>query len=95
MSVELADVVDRNDVRVSERGGGLCFALESPAHDRVREIIREELDRDGAVQTVVDRTIHDAHAAPAEHGLDAVRANDRAGFKSHGCARASLSQGTS
>lgn len=63
------DVVDVDDVRVVECGGGLGFldkaALPIWVRARVR---REDLDGDGAVQARVDRAIHGTQAAFADLG---------------------------
>ena len=69
----LVDVVDRADVGVVERGGGLRLAPEALERDRVVEVLRgQELQRDQPVEARVLRLVHDSHAAAAELLEDAV-----------------------
>ena len=66
-AVLLADVVERADVRMAERGDRLRLALEAEAELRVAgEVRRQHLDRDGAVEARVARAVDLAHAARAE-----------------------------
>ncbi len=59
----LADVVQRADVRVVQRGDGLRFTLEPGQVGRVgREGRRQHLERDDAIETGVAGAIHLAHA---------------------------------
>ena len=52
-----------------ERGDGLGFALEPREGRRVRgERVRQDLDRDVAIQLRVARAVHLAHPAGAERG---------------------------
>ena len=70
-----ADVIERDDVGVIEGRGGPRFLLE--ARDAVgvcRQQLREDLDRDLAVQAGVLRSIDLAHSAFAQLVEDAVRA---------------------
>ncbi len=67
------DVVDVDDVRVVERGGGLRFLDEAALAVGVRARGgRQDLDGDGAVQARVDGAIDGAHAAFADLGDDRV-----------------------
>ena len=71
--------VDGNDVRVTERGGGPCLALESLdhpfAHEQQRR--RQYLDRHLAVQREVVGQVHGGHPAMTQFGEDLVRAERR------------------
>ncbi len=70
---ELAGLVDRDDVRVVDRGRELRLAQEAVAERFVLgEVGGEELERDVALQALVLGQVDDAHAAAAEQGLDAV-----------------------
>jgi hypothetical protein len=78
-SLELAAAVDRDDVRVLERGRQPRLGLE--ARDRVRVLGvlgRDDLQRHGAVQVGIRRLVDDAHAAAVEHPLDAIARELRA-----------------
>ena len=75
-----ADVVERTDVGMPEPGDGTRFALEAcPALRTVAQMRREDLQRDGAGEARVVRTIHLAHPTGAEEGVDAVSSDHRAG----------------
>ena len=59
--------VDRSDVRMVERRENLRFALESRETVGIgREGIREDLERDVAIEPRIARAIHLAHAARAQ-----------------------------
>ena len=73
LAFELSDVVDREDVRMAQRGSRLSLALEAPPRGRIRQRARQELDGDGPSQSVVESAEHDAHPAVTELGLDTVR----------------------
>ena len=61
------DVVDGDDVRVLEGGGGLGFLLEAPAALRIGDAVgREELERDVAIEARVVGLEDNAHPAPTE-----------------------------
>jgi hypothetical protein len=63
----LAEIVDAADVRMIERRSGSRFPLEAiDSRGVVREIRREELERDLASQAEVLGAINHAHAAPAD-----------------------------
>ena len=72
--VVLADVVDRDDVRVrGEPRGGARLALEAAARALVlAEVGGEHLDRDIAVEQLVVRLPHARHPAAGEMAHDAV-----------------------
>ena len=72
-AILLADVVDRADVGVIQRRRGLGLALE--ARQRLRfggDLVRQELQRNEAVQACVFGLVHHAHAATAEFFQDGV-----------------------
>jgi hypothetical protein len=66
-TVALTDVVDGCDIRMIQRGGRAGFALEALHPFRVsRQVVRENLDRDGPIKPRVPREIHLTHAAGAK-----------------------------
>ena len=76
--VELAGVMDREDVGMIERGCELRFALEAPPGRRVGQIGGEKLDRDGAIELGIRRAIDRAHPAFAKLVIEAICADRRA-----------------
>ena len=67
LPVVLADIVDRDDVGMIERGERPGFLLEPlPAHGIARDVRRQDLDGDGPVQPLIARPPDFAHAAFAE-----------------------------
>jgi hypothetical protein len=75
--VHLAGVVDRDHVRVLERGGDPRLALEALAEAlRLRVLRGDDLDRGAALEVEVLGPVHDAHPAPADAGIDAVPGDD-------------------
>jgi hypothetical protein len=76
---DLAGLVDRDDVRVVDRGRELRLALEALAEARVVSALgRDQLERDRSLQDELRRAIDDAHAAAARALLDAVAGDARA-----------------
>ena len=74
-----ADVVQRADVRMIERGDCARFAVEALAELWIaRELRAENLDRDGSVEPRIARPINFAHPARAEGSLNLVRAESNA-----------------
>src|SRR5581483_11595338 len=72
----LAGVVDRDDVRVVDRGHRLRLADEALAEVVVRRELREQrLQRSLAAEQDVLRVVDDAHTAFAEHADDAIAAD--------------------
>ena len=72
-AVLLADVMNGADVGMIQRGRGSRLALEPAQRLSVaRQIVRQELQRDEAMEPGVLRFVHDAHAAAAELLDDAV-----------------------
>ena len=67
LALVLADVVDRADVGVLERGGRAGLALQPLERLRVpAQLLRQELQRHAAAELQVLRLVDDAHAAAAE-----------------------------
>ena len=74
-----ADVEDRDNVGVIERGGGLRFPLEAGETVRVqRELGRQHFDRDVAGEPSVARPVDLAHAAGAQRCDDVIGTESRA-----------------
>jgi hypothetical protein len=68
----LTDIVNRTDIRVIERGGSLCFELETGEDLRFKcDFRRKELQRDESVQAGVF-VVGNAHATTAEFFDDPV-----------------------
>ena len=65
--VDLADLVDGDDVRVVERGGGARFLREA-AHPAFvpGEFVRQQLERDPAPEPRVAGQVDFAHPAPGQ-----------------------------
>ncbi len=73
-----ADVMDREDVRVVERRGGLGFLRESPEPIRIRgEVVRKHLDRHFTPERRVARAIDLAHPARTERREDLAASESR------------------
>ncbi len=69
----LPHVVDDDDVGVVERGHGPRLADQARPGLVVDALAEaDDLERDAAVELVVQRAVHRAHAALAEEGLDEV-----------------------
>jgi hypothetical protein len=80
-----ADVVQRADVRMIERGNRLRFTVEALLHLRVvGEVRRKHLDGDRAVQPRIGRLVHLAHAAGTERPDDLVWSELDTGLERHG-----------
>ena len=74
-AVLIADVVDRADIRVIQRGGGAGLQLETPSPVGIgRQRRRQELDRDAACEASVAPLVDLAHPARRREGLDFIRA---------------------
>lgn len=74
-----ADVVDRQDVGVAERGRHPSLSFESFEAGRVRnDRRRQNLDRDVAAEAGVTGAIDSAHASRSEQRDDLVRTQTRA-----------------
>ena len=67
------EVEDLHDVRVDQPGGGERLAAEAGHESRVvGEMLGEQLDRDIALQALVERQLDRGHPADAEAALDPV-----------------------
>jgi hypothetical protein len=83
-AVVRADVVDRDDVGVVERGDGARFLLEAPqAVGILGEGFGQDLDRDVAAQACVTGAVDDAHPPGAEDAEDFVGAQPRSRSQGH------------
>src|SRR4029453_70170 len=75
-----ADIMDGADVRMRQHPNRTCLALESRAPVGIgRESFRQDLDRDGAIQTRVAGFVDLAHAAGAAGRGAFIRAESSAG----------------
>jgi hypothetical protein len=73
MLTMFADVVDRADIGMIERGRGLCFAAKTfQCLTILSKILWQELERDEAAQTGVLGLVDDTHSAAAELCKDAI-----------------------
>lgn len=80
ITVHIIDFVDRQDRRMVQGRGGLCFLGEASQPFRVaRERGRQTLDGDLAAELRVFSRVHLAHADPAEEADDPVVLQRRAG----------------
>ncbi len=80
----LLDRIDRDDVRMIQRGGGARFTLEAAEPIGIGgEGRRQDLDRDVTAEAPVAGAVHLAHAAGAEQRHDLVGPKRRAGGQSH------------
>ncbi len=78
------DGVDRDDVRMGERGNRACLALETVAKARIGRPGRvEDLERDEAIEPFVPRFVDLAHAAGAEPADNHVGTEPGAGGQRH------------
>ena len=78
-AVDLARLVERDDVRVVDGGREARLAVETGAERLVlHELGSEHLQRDLAPEAQVLGPVHDTHAAAADDGLDAVARQLRA-----------------
>ena len=78
-AVLLVDAVDRDDARVRELRRRLRLAKESRTDlGAERELGRQELDRDRALETAILRAIHDPHAAAADLPIELIRGIEHA-----------------
>src|SRR6185437_15864073 len=76
-AADLADAVNRHDVRMRQPGGRARFAEESLARlGADGEMRREDFDGDVAVELYVAREIDDSHAAAAELSFERILAGE-------------------
>ena len=73
MPVVLANIVQRADVWMIERGHGACFTIEALAQLRIGgERERQHLDRHRTIESRVAGTIDLAHASGTQGGKNPV-----------------------
>ena len=78
-ALEFAGIVNGEDMRVIERGGGLGFALEAAAAAGSATSSDRNLIATGRLQLGIERPIDDAHSAGTERRLHFVDADHAAG----------------
>src|SRR5438105_3547655 len=79
-----ADIVNRENVWMVQCARGLRFLFKSPqAISILRERCQQNFDRDIAIQFLIARAIHLAHAARTELRANLVAAKFCAGSKTH------------
>ncbi len=77
-------VVNGADVRIVQRGCGVCFALEALLRIGISgETRRQNLDRDVSIETRVSGTVNFAHSAGANGRFDFIRAQPGARRQVH------------
>jgi hypothetical protein len=80
----LADIVDGEDVRMVERGGGAGFLLEALEAPRIgRESGGQDFDGDVTPQPGIVRAVDLSHPAGAERGADLIGAEADARREGH------------
>jgi hypothetical protein len=73
----LAGVEHLHDVRMHEARGGLRLALEARHEGGViGEVLGEQLDRDLALESLIEGSVHGRHAAEAEAAFEPVAPAD-------------------
>jgi hypothetical protein len=78
-AIMLADIVQGTDVRVTQAGNGLRFALEAGTAVGIGTGLGwKDLDGNRAVEAGVAGAVHLAHAAGADEGIDLVGTEARA-----------------
>jgi ABC-type hemin transport system ATPase subunit len=80
----VADLVDRDNVRMVQRGGRAGL-LDEPAHALVvaHQLGRQDLQRDRAPEHRIVRPVHLTHPACAQATRDLIVRNDRSRFYTH------------
>jgi len=79
-----ADVMQRADVRVVQAGDGLRLALEPLLQIGVGgDVLRQDFDGDGAIQSRIPRPVHLSHAPGSDRSEDFIRAEPGAFNQSH------------
>ena len=72
-AIFLIDVIDRDDVRMVERGGRLRLLNKTPFPVRIGDsVFRQYFDSHRPVQSHVHGTVHHTHSAFAQFGFDPV-----------------------
>ncbi len=78
-ALDLARVIDRDDVGVVDGCGELRLAQEARPEGLVVSVVgRQQLERNATVQTGVRGEVHDTHAAAADDRLDVIGPEVRA-----------------
>ena len=71
--LDITDLIDGDDVRVVERGGGARFLFEAAKRVGVaRQLRTEQLHGDLSLEAAILREVHLAHAAAADEREDLV-----------------------
>ena len=79
-AIRFLEAIHSGDVRMVERGEQFRFALESGQPIEILcECLREDFDRNVALEVCVARPIHLAHGAGAQCGHDLIAAESGAG----------------
>jgi len=78
------DLVDRDDVRVVQGGGGAGLLDEASPTLFVHPLRWKDLDGDLAAETRVKGAVDLAHSPRTQQGQDLVRPEPRAGLQCHG-----------
>src|SRR6202162_6677033 len=82
--MDAADLIDRDDVGVIERGSGARLLFETREPVAIRsECLRQQLDRHLATEPRVARFPDLSHPARAARGENLVRTNPRTGGHRH------------
>ena len=77
-----AGIMNREDVRVGDRGDGFRFPLQARALSGVvRDAVRQQFDGDVAIEPRVAGLVDLAHPTRAEGGENFIRSEARAGSK--------------
>src|SRR5262249_44338187 len=74
-TVELADIINGQNVRMVQSRRHLGFSLNLPAPRRIRDGVREELDGSSAAESGVHCAVNPGHAAGTQRRLDMIRAD--------------------
>ena len=94
-AVLLADIEQRADVRMTQRGDRARFGLKSTSKvGPVGQITRQELDGHRPIQPRIARLVHLAHPARADERQDFVRAESDASGEPHLTCRVGSSRTT-
>jgi hypothetical protein len=82
-TVLMADIVERADMLMIERGDRLCFAFEPLSQFRVGCVFGKNLDGNRSIQPRVSRPVHLTHPTGADRREDFVRTKQLSGLKRH------------
>ena len=83
LTVEVAEVVHRDDVGMAEGRRRTGLAREACAGVRHLDVGRKHLDRDHATEHRVVRHVHGSHATASELAMDFVTPDERTRFDQH------------